>query len=227
MPKDFPTPRFAGLLFDMDGVLVDSEACIAEAAIRMFRDDFGVKVEVAEFAPFVGTGEARYLGGVAEAHGITLDVEAAKARTYGLYFEIIPGHLKEVRGARALVLACRERGIRSAVATSADRMKADANLRELGLSEADFDAVVTGLDVKRTKPWPDIYLEAATRIGLEPSACLVVEDAETGLRAGRAAGATCAGITTSFPAERLSAAGAHRCFADLAELAPWALGDAG
>jgi HAD superfamily hydrolase (TIGR01509 family) len=215
---------FAGLLFDMDGVLVDSEACIAEAAVRMFRQLYGVSVSEAEFAPFVGMGENKYLGGVALAHGVEIDLERAKELTYRLYGEIIPEKLKEVRGAKALVRACRRRGVRTALASSADRVKVDANLNALGLSEADFDAVLTGLDVERKKPFPDIYLEAARRIGLDPRECLVVEDAIAGIEAGRSAGATCAGISTSLPAERLLAAGAQRVFADLEELTPFVLG---
>jgi len=215
---------FKGLLFDVDGVLVDSEAFIAEAAAAMFAELYGVKVDLAEFSPFVGTGEARYLGGVAEARGMAIDLALAKERTYNLYFEVIRGRMKEVRGASALVKACRKTGVKTAIATSADRKKLEANLREIGLSEKDFDAVLTGLDVARTKPAPDIYLEAARRLGLPPSSCLVVEDAIQGIASGIAAGAACAGITTTFPPDRLLAAGAIATFPDLSALAPYALG---
>lgn len=215
---------FQGLLFDVDGVLVDSEVFIAEAAAAMFAELYGVRVDVAEFSPFVGTGEGRYLGGVAESRGIFLDLARAKERTYNLYFEVIRGRMKEVPGAGALVRSCRQAGIRTAIATSADRKKLEANLREIGLVETDFNAVVTGLDVARTKPWPDVYLEAARRIGLDPRTCLVVEDAPAGIEAGRAAGATCAGILTTFTAELLVSKGAALCFPDLNALAPYALG---
>ncbi len=217
---------FAGLLFDVDGVLVDSETFIAEAAVAMFAELYGLAVDATEFSPFVGTGEGRYLGGVAEARGIKIDLAKAKERTYTLYFEVIRNRLHEVKGAIALVRACRDLGIRTAIATSADRKKLDANLAQVGLLESDFDAAVTGLDVERKKPFPDIYLEAARRIGLDPRDCLVVEDAVTGIQAGKAAGALCAGITTTFTAESLLGAGAVRTFADLVELRPFAIGGA-
>jgi HAD superfamily hydrolase (TIGR01509 family) len=223
--EDRRMPPFKGLLFDVDGVLVDSEVFIAEAAAAMFAELYGVNVDLAEFSPFVGTGEARYLGGVAEARGLAIDLPLAKERTYNLYFEVIRDRMKEVRGASALVKACRRAGVKTAIATSADRKKLEANLREIGLSEDDFDAAVTGLDVARTKPAPDIYLEAARRLGLPPSACLVVEDAIQGIASGKAAGAACAGITTTFSPDRLLAAGALATFPDLSELEPYALGE--
>lgn len=214
---------FRGLLFDVDGVLVDSEVFIAEAAAAMFDELYGAKVDVAEFSPFVGTGEDQYLGGVARRRGIPIDISVAKDHTYELYFKVIRGKMREVPGALALVRACRAAGVKTAIATSADKKKLDANLAEIGLVEADFDAVVTGLDVARKKPWPDIYLEAARRIGLDPSDCLVVEDAVTGIQAGRAAGATCAGITTTFAPQLLLEAGAARSFPDLASIKTYAL----
>ena len=74
----------------------------------------------------------------------------------------------------------------------------------------------SGLDVLRKKPFPDIYIEAARRLGVDPSECLVIEDAPEGLRAGRAAGATCLGISTTFSGQVLVEAGASRVLADLA-----------
>ncbi|MEI6876766.1 MAG: HAD-IA family hydrolase [Spirochaetota bacterium] len=207
--------RFKGILFDVDGVLVDSEPFIAEAGVRMFAELYGATVAVGDFAPFIGTGEARFLGGVAETHGIAIDIAKAKKRAYGIYYEVIKGRLLPVPGAIELVRVLRAAGIRTAIATSADKVKLDANLLEVGLKEEDFDAVVTGLDVERKKPFPDIYIEAAHRLGLDPADCLVIEDAPEGLRAGKAAGATCLGISTTFSGQVLVEAGASRVLANL------------
>ncbi len=204
-----------GVLFDVDGVLVDSERFIAEAAVLMFAELYGVVVEAKEFSPFIGTGEARYLGGVAELHRVPIEIARAKERTYDLYFEVIKGRMKAVPGALELVRELRAAGIGTAVATSADRRKFEANLGEVGFDEAAFDAVVTGLDVERKKPFPDIYLEAARRIGLSAAECVVVEDAPEGLRAGKAAGSLCVGLTTTFGSERLKESGADLILADL------------
>jgi len=203
------------VLFDMDGVLVDSEAFIAEAAIAMFAERYGVVAKREDFLPFVGMGENRFIGGVAEKHGVAIDVEADKARTYELYFEVIRGRLEEIPGAVAFVRACRERGLKVAIATSADRRKLEANLREIGLSDEDFDAVVDGLSVDRKKPEPDIYLEAARRLGAVPERCLVVEDAVSGVRAAKAAGMVCLALAGSFSEAELRAEGADFFAADL------------
>jgi HAD superfamily hydrolase (TIGR01509 family) len=209
---------FAGVIFDMDGVLCHSEQFICEAACRMFAQTYGLTVAPDDFTPFVGAGENRYLGGVAARYGVTLDIERDKARTYEIYLQIIRGRLQPVAGARDFVLWCRQRGLRTAVATSADAVKMNGNLVELGLSPETFTACVTGSDVARKKPYPDIFELAARRIGLEPSQCLVVEDAPNGLQAAAAAGCGRLGLTTSFSPDELRQAGAMWLAPDLASV---------
>ena len=207
---------FEAVLFDMDGVLVDSEEYLAEAAIKMFAERHGIAVKAEDFLPFVGAGEDRYLGGVAQKYGVPFDRDVDKARTYALYSDLVRGRMKELPGAAAFVRECRRRGLKTALATSADRTKMEANFRELGLGPDDFDAVVNGLDVVRKKPFPDIYLEAARLVGADPKRCLVVEDAITGIEAAKAAGCACLALTTSFPEASLRYAGADYVAANLA-----------
>jgi HAD superfamily hydrolase (TIGR01509 family) len=197
-----------GIIFDMDGVLCDSEPFICEAACRMFAQNHGVTVQPEDFIPFVGAGENRYLGGVAAKHGVTLDLETDKARTYEIYLQIIRGRLGPLPGVREFIAECRRRGLKLAVATSADRVKMEGNLREIGLPADNFDVTVNGLEIERKKPAPDIFLLAARRLGLEAADCVVVEDAPNGIAAGKSAGARCLGLTTSFDEATLRAAGA-------------------
>lgn len=189
----------------MDGVLVLSEPFIAEAATRMFAEK-GYRVRDDEFRPFIGMGEDRFIGGVAEARGIPLDRARDKARTYEIYDEIIRGRLRPLPGAREFVRACRARGLAIAVASGADRVKVDANLRELGLPASTFDVVIDGTQVLRKKPAPDIFLLACVRLELAPVECLVIEDALSGVEAAKAAGTRCLALTTSFTAAQLAAA---------------------
>ncbi len=192
-----------GIIFDMDGVLVDSEQFICEAAIRMFAEH-GVSVQPQDFIPFVGAGENRYIGGVAEQHGFSIDIERDKARTYAIYGEIVKGRLEPLRGVRGFIARARERGLKLALASSADRVKIDINLEEIGLPPETFDAVVSGEDVVNKKPDPEIFLVASEMLELFPEQCLVVEDAVNGVAAAKAAGARCLGITTSFTPDELS-----------------------
>jgi HAD superfamily hydrolase (TIGR01509 family) len=207
--------RFEAVLFDMDGVLVDSEELIAQSAMRMFREKYSAEVPRDAFYPFVGAGEDRFLGGPAVERGIAIDLSAAKARTYEIYAEMASIYMKVLPGAREYLSACRELDLRIALASAADLVKVRINLGILGIGEDFFDAIVTGSEVEKKKPFPDIYLLAASRIGVQPARCLVVEDAVNGIIAGARAGALCLGLTTSFSEEILKAAGARWCAADL------------
>ena len=191
------------VLFDMDGVLVDSERQICLAAIQMFKE-LGVEVQPDDFLPFVGAGENRYIGGVAEKYGVQLDIDAAKFRTYTIYGEIVRGKLNPLAGVREFIAQCRAASIKTAIATSADLMKMEINLNEIGLPAASFDATVNGLEVVHKKPSPDIYLLAAKKVGIEPSYCLVVEDAVNGVQAAKAAGMHCLALTTDRKSTRLN-----------------------
>lgn len=194
-----------GILFDMDGVLVDSEPFISKAAIMMFAEK-GLKVTKEDFVPFIGTGENRYIGGVAEKYGLKVDIDKVKARTYEIYKEIIRGRLLPLPGVREFIDKGRKKGLKLAVATSTDRVKLEASLAEIHLSAELFDALVDGLEVENKKPFPDIYIKAAGLLGLNPADCLVVEDAVSGVRAAKAAGCKALAITSTFSREYLKEA---------------------
>ncbi|MCE5313383.1 MAG: HAD-IA family hydrolase [Armatimonadota bacterium] len=191
------------VIFDMDGVLVDSEEFVCRAAMRMFAEK-GLVVQPEDFLPFVGAGEDRYIGGVAEKYDFPLDFERGKTRTYHIYDELVSGNLEPLAGAKEFIAKARGKGLKLAVASSADKIKVEINLRESGLSSDTFDTVVNGLNVTHKKPDPEIFLLAAKQLGVEPSKCLVVEDAVNGVAAAKSAGMRCLGLTTSFLAEELS-----------------------
>lgn len=193
------------VIFDMDGVLTDSEPLICAAAMEMFREQ-GLVVQASDFHPFVGAGENRYIGGVAEKYAMALDIIQAKARTYELYLAMVPARLDAFPGAVELVQQCQAAGRPCAVASSADRIKIEANLNKIGLPPPIWGAVITAEDVQQRKPAPDLFLMAASRLGVSPAQCTVVEDAVNGIAAAKAAGMRCVAVTTTFPAERLAQA---------------------
>lgn len=193
------------VIFDMDGVLIDSEAAITEAALEAL-SEYGIKADFEDFKQFTGMGDDLFVGGVARLHGGEYKPEM-KYRAYELYKEnaasihVYPWTRKLIEDVTAV-------GLKKAVASAADQIKVDANLKVIGVSASDFSAVITGIDVKNKKPAPDIFLAAAKAAGVAPQNCVVVEDALSGVRAAKAAGMLACAVTTSFSASELISAGA-------------------
>lgn len=210
------------VIFDMDGVLLDSEPFICKAACMMF-EEAGLKVLPEDFLPFVGAGENRYIGGVAEKYAFALQLEAAKRKTYDIYLEIIKGELRPLPGVEDFLQNCKRMGRKIALASSADWRKVEGNLLEIGIGRDVFDALVSGENVVNKKPDPAIFLAAAAALGVPPSSCLVVEDAVNGVQAAGRSGARCLGLTTSFSRRQLQEAGADWCAPDLSAVPDEAL----
>lgn len=209
---------FQGIIFDMDGVLCDSEPFISEAAQKMFSERYGLIMKREDFAPFVGTGEDCFLGGPAKKYGHRINLPADKDRTYEIYLDIIRDKLKPLPGVKNFIAECRGNKIKMAVATSADEVKMKGNLLEIGIPPGSFDVLVCGNEVALKKPNPDIFLLAARKLHLPAQQCLVIEDAPNGLKAAKSAGMRALGLTTSFKADVLKAAGADWTAPDLAHL---------
>lgn len=194
--------KVRAILFDMDGVLIDSEELMAKSGILALRE-FGVEASASDFLPFVGRGEDKYIGGVAEKHGVRYDT-AMKDRAYDYYGQMVKAEATVPEDTLPTLKALHARGIKMAICSSADRVKVRYNLRAIGADESLFGAIVTGSDVERKKPAPDIYLKGASLLGEQPEDCLVVEDAPSGIQAAHAGGIRAAGIASSFSAQELT-----------------------
>lgn len=199
---------FDAVVFDLDGVLCDSEPFIAAAAAEMLARRYGVTVTRDDFLPFVGAGDDRFIAGAAERHGVSVDLGIDKPLTYEIYLELIQGALQPVPGVHRFLDELRDAGIRLALATGSDRPKLEGNLTAVGILESTFEVVVSAEHIARKKPDPETFLRAIDRLGLPPSRCLVVEDARNGVRAGCAAGCAVLGISSSQPEAILLEAGA-------------------
>jgi HAD superfamily hydrolase (TIGR01509 family) len=199
---------FDAVIFDMDGVLCDSEPYWAAAVIEMFRRRYGLAVAREEFLPFVGAGDDRFISGAAELHGVTADLAIDRTLAYEIYVEVIRDAMPPIRGVREFLSDARRAGLLLAVATGSGRPKLDANLAAIGVPERTFDVVVSADQIARKKPDPETFLRAIDQLGIPARRCLVVEDARNGVVAGRAAGCEVFGLTSSLPASVLLAAGA-------------------
>ena len=203
-------PRY-GLLFDVDGVIADTEAVNAAASIRVFADLFGLQgVERRDFEAGLGRGAAAYVRAAAEVHGVSLtDEQVEKAtRLRQDYFladlrdrplPAFPGVLELMNAA----LVREDFGV--AIATSSTREKSEAVLRSAGVPYHRM-AYVAGSDVTHKKPHPELFLTAAQRAGVLPEHCVVIEDAPNGIAAAHAAGCRCIAVTNSAVAEKLAVA---------------------
>ena len=146
------------VLFDMDGVLVDSEEFTRQAAIMMFKEK-GHRVQPEDFIPFAGTGSLQSLGGVAEKYGIPFYFEKDKTRTYLIYEQICAGKISALPGVFEMMELCKSHKLKTAITTSADEFKMLVNLKEIGLPMGTFDVTVFAEMVKSTKPDPEIYFD--------------------------------------------------------------------
>lgn len=205
------------ILFDCDGVLVDSEDGLAKIAAFVLNNYFDIPAVPEDFAPYIGTGEDTYIGSVVKKYGRIFSQEMKKA-IYTEYDNLAIRYVSPMEGAKELVARLRREGFKVAMASSADSRKVHINLTVLGMTPSDFDAVITGSDVKKKKPDPDIYLTAAKRCGVGPENCIVVEDATSGVTAGKSAGMKVIGITSSVPDEVLRSYGADFIVSTLKEV---------
>ena len=193
--------KYKAVLFDMDGVLIDSEWLMRDTAIQSLAEH-GVQAKHEDFREFTGMGEDRFIGGVAEKHGLKYEF-FMKERAYDFFGQRVMTDTKVPEGVKDMLETLHRRGIKMAVCSAADRRKVMYNLMAIGVSEELFCAIITGSDVERKKPFPDIYLKGAATIGEEPAVCLVVEDAVSGIKAGQAAGMDTVGIPTTFSKDEL------------------------
>jgi len=196
-----------GLLFDMDGVLVDSTAAVARVWAIWAREhglDPETVVKIAHGRPSIST--IRELLPRA-------DHEAEDREVERLEIEDVEG-IVALPGAAELLRALPPN--KYAIVTSATRPLAEVRLRAAGLQAPEN--LVTARDVQRGKPNPDPYLMGARILGVAPAECVVIEDAPSGIRAGRAAGARVVALRTTASDEELQDAGADWIVDDCAEL---------
>lgn len=193
--------KYKAILFDMDGVLIDSEWLIRAASIQSL-EEYGIHARHEDFLEFTGMGEDRFISGVVEKYGKIYD-PAMKQRAYDFYGQRVKEDAVVPNGVKDMLETLHSRGIKLAICSAADRRKVLYNLSALGVREELFTAIVSGNEVTRKKPFPDIYLKGAELVGEDPADCLVAEDAVSGVQAAHAAGMDSAAVPTTFTKEQL------------------------
>jgi HAD superfamily hydrolase (TIGR01509 family) len=193
--------RFAprAVIFDIDGTIVDNMHLHAEA-FAVFAERHGLPpLTTADRARLDGRRNSEIFPILFNREVPREEWQAYEREKEGLYRELSKGRLLPMKGLHTLIARLAAERIPMALATSAPQPNVEHTLAELALSGA-FPIIVRGDEVGRGKPAPDVFLEAARRLGVDPADCLVFEDAPMGIEAAHAAGMRVVGLTTSFQA---------------------------
>jgi beta-phosphoglucomutase len=193
------TPARA-FIFDMDGTIVDNMAYHTKSWLEFFARRGKLYEADAFFRETAGAQGREILRARLGPDVSDEDIAALALEKDALYRDLYGPHRAAIDGLDQLVTGARQRGVKLAVATSAPPLNIVFTLDELEL-RARFDTVVGAVDVARGKPHPDVFLKAAERLGVDPAACIVFEDAPMGVEAARRAGMRAVVITTTLPAQ--------------------------
>jgi beta-phosphoglucomutase-like phosphatase (HAD superfamily) len=195
-----------GVVFDMDGLLVDTEGLHVAAWKELF-EKYGIKPEETIYANYAGVADNIFIeelkkGGIIS---IFLQTDAlVREKTEKLVRAAKTRNIYAFPGAKEVISFVSGR-FQVAVASNSERDFVEAVLENTGMA-GYFGCIVARNDVKKPKPEPDIYLAAAKWMGLLPSECLVFEDSEVGVLSAKKAGMLCVAITTTSPEEKLKRA---------------------
>ena len=201
------TSKLYGLIFDIDGVIADTESVNARVSIKVFADLFGINVVREDFKAGLGRGAEEYVKAGARTHGMELTDEQVQKATQlrqEYFIKILSEELlPPFPGVMELMdKAMQREDFCVAIATSGTLEKSRAVLNAVGVPYQKM-VYVNGNDVKHKKPDPELFLTAAKRIKIEPAHCVVIEDAPNGVQAAKAAGAKCIAVTNSTTADML------------------------
>ena len=202
------------IIFDCDGVLVDSEP-IANRMLQKMLEELGLRLTQAQiFEHFVGYSIAHCLGVIEDMLGRSPPAdfrEQLQTRTFAAFRE-------ELRAMPGIEYALERLHTAFCVASSGDHEKMRTTLGITGLLPRFEGKLYSVTQVKRGKPAPDVYLFAARQSAVDPAACVVIEDTPPGVKAGVAAGMTVIGFCAHTPADKLIDAGAHHVLSDMRSL---------
>lgn len=204
------------IIFDMDGVIVDSEPVIMKAALDALRAG-GIKASKEDFIPYIGAGEEHF---IIEPCKRADKVESTEKIMNDMFvnFEKNINEMRVFPSAKPLIEKLKVLGYTLALVSSAAERKLMASLRAAQVDPSVFSVILSGNDVTEKKPSPAPYLLAAEKLGADPADCLVIEDALSGVKSAKAAGMQCAAVTTSFSGVQLKAAGADYVTEDIIDI---------
>ncbi len=195
-----------GLVFDVDGVLGDTEGLSVTATTRMYEALYGLTdVKPEDFTPYIGTGAEVYCIEPAKKYGVDIDVKDAVESRHQFFMELLADDPDiSFPGIHALIdAAANAADWKLGIATSSPGKKSKQTLKSSRVNTDLFDAWIHGDMISHKKPHPEIYEVAARELGISPADCVAVEDATLGVESAKAAGMKVIAVTNSFTAAEL------------------------
>ena len=206
-----------GVLFDMDGVLVNNLEIHRQAFAEFFRR-YGVERTFDELSRVFGKGNDDIMGELMPADVVErVGIRQLGYEKEAIYREIYAPIITPQSGLLAFLAECESEGLRSAVGSSGYKANVDFVLDKCNIRRY-FEATVAGDEVTRCKPDPEIYLTAAAKLGLAPYECIVFEDAEAGIEAAKRAGMKVVALATTFDREFLATTDADMIIGDFRDI---------
>lgn len=205
------------ILFDMDGVLVDNRDYHLEAFRRLFACHGLSATHEQMLSSFGKVNQQIFDDTFGRGRFTPEQIAALGAEKEEIYRELFERNIAPAPGLVPLLEGLRARGIRMAVGSSGPRRNVDYVLERCRIA-GFFDAIADGDMIRRGKPDPEVFLLAASLLGIAPADCIVFEDAVVGVQAGKSAGMTVVAMSTTLPPAMLEGAGYDRLIASFTEI---------
>ena len=183
------------VIFDMDGVLVDTNGLILDS-FNVFLRPYGLSINSEDFKGYLGITAKGLVERWKKEYGIIFDENFIKEETTRMHLDSLKGYVIDPQLVE-LLRDLRENNIPMAVGTSSPRKRAEKILDILGIRNF-FSYVITGDDVSTHKPDPELFLKAAESLGVDPHICVIIEDAENGIEAAKRGGMKAIGYVTKY-----------------------------
>lgn len=174
------------VLFDMDGLLVDSETLGIEVVIEVCKE-LGFDITPDEQQGFIGVTDEKFYRDLFEKRNLSFDIPSVLKRQFSTYEELLRTRLHFFDGATTVPQKIKDKNFKLALVSGSTRNQIEIILNKLNILNC-FDVIISSEDIQKSKPDPEGYLLAATSLGVKPEECVVLEDARTGVLAGKSAG---------------------------------------
>ncbi len=194
--------KIEAVIFDMDGVIIDSEPLYFKIQEQLF-NDLGFTVSKQEYDTFIGAGMQLMWEKLCSKHDLPFTIKQLIIMNNELIYNTFNNSdsLQAADDFISFLTYIKEKVIKTAVASSTSKKIINVILSKLGIIQ-EFDVVISSEEVLQGKPEPDIFLEAATMLNVDPKKCIVIEDSTNGVKAAAKAGMKCIGFSNKNSGEQ-------------------------